>query len=310
MSVIIVSDTFRTIRRVLARLNEQTAKDQLEIVIVIPRGAQPGDDVPNVDGFGAFRIVEVESTHPMPAARAVGIRAASSPIIFLGETHSFPVPVFAEKLIAAHEGEWDAVVPGISNANPESSLSWGAYLGDYGLWNETLPPGQIAGGPTWNVAYKKSVLAEIDDRLETAMEHGDALSLWFHGRNGRAYFEPGAALEHANISQPKWWVHQRYLCGILVGSARKKRWGVGKRLLYVAASPLIPAVIMYRLRKPVMNLLSAGALPLAAVGALFVGAIVRTAGEVVGYVRGADKDAQMKMDEYELRKLSFTSMEM
>ena len=310
MSVVVVTDRFRTIRRVLARLREQTARDQLEIIIVIPGGNREGDDIVTLDEFAAHQIVEIATVHPMPVARAAGIRAATAPIVFLGETHSFPNAVFAEKLIAAHEGDWDAVVPGISNANPESIFSWASFLGDYGMWNDTLSAGKIGGGPTWNVAYKRSVLAEADDRLEKAMEHGDELALWFHDRGGRAYFEPAARLEHANVSQMKPWIEQRFLCGVLVASARKERWSVGKRLLYIAASPLIPAVIMYRLRKPVQNLFSNGTLPVSAIATLLFGIVVRTAGEVVGYARGAGAEAQQRMDQFELHKLAFTSMEM
>ena len=309
MSVIVVTDRYRTIRRVLGRLNEQTVKDQLELIIVIPAGAREGDDEPSLEGFAGIRIVEIPTVHPMPVARAIGIRAASAPIVFLGETHSFPHPDFAELLIDAHRGDWDVVVPGLENANPESPWSWASFLMDYGTWYQTLPAGRIGGGPTWNVAYRKSVLVEADSRLEKGMEHGDDLAEWFASRGIRAYFEPRAKLDHANVSIAKWWLEQRYLCGLLVANARRKRWSGRKRLLYVVASPLIPAVILYRLRRPVKSLIAKGSLPAGAVAALVFGTVVRTAGEVVGYIRGAPDQSQPRMDEYELHKLAFTDME-
>ena len=52
-----------------------------------------------------------------------------------------------------------------------------------------------------------------------------------------------------------------------------------------------------------------GALPRGAVAAVVLGAFIRTAGEVVGYVVGARPDAQPRMDHYELHKLAFTEME-
>jgi hypothetical protein len=308
MSVILVTDNYRTIRLVLERLRRQTAKSQLEIVIVVPRGERPGGDDVSLEGFAALRVVEVDSVHPMPVARAAGIRAATAPIVFLGETHSFPHPQFAEWMIAAHDGEWDVVVPGLVNANPATPWSWASFLMDYGTWLDELPSGQIPGGPTWNVAYKKNVLAEIDAHLETAMEHGDELAEWFHARNGRAWFEPRARLDHANISVGGPWAEQRYLAGLLVASARRRRWSLRRRALYVAAAPLIPAVILYRLRRPVRKLLESRSLPVGAISALMLGIMVRTAGEVAGYIRGAPPEAQPRMDEYELHKLAFTEM--
>ena len=307
--MILVTDSYRTIRLVLERLRNQTAKGQLEVVIVIPRGERPADDDVNLEGFAAVRVVEIDSVHPMPVSRATGIRAASAPIVFLGETHSCPHPQFAEWMIAAHDGDWDVVVPGLVNANPATPWSWASFLIDYGMWLDVLPSGQIGGGPTWNVAYKREVLAEIDAHLETAMEHGDVLAEWFHARNGRAYFEPRARLDHANVAFGGPWLEQRFLCGMLVANSRRRRWPIRRRALYVAASPLIPAVILYRLRRPVKKLLESGSLPVGAISALVLGIMVRTAGEVMGYIRGAPPEAQPRMDEYELHKLAFTEME-
>ncbi len=308
MSAIVVTDRYRTIRRVLVSLRNQTVQGDIELVVVIPAGDRPGDDEPSLDGFAAVKIVEMASIHPAPSARAAGIHAATAPIVFLGETHSFPLPGFAEALLDAHEGEWDIVVPGLSNANPETAWSWASFLMDYGTWYTTLPSGQIAGGPTWNVAYRKSLLADVAERLEIAMEHGDEMAEWLSARGVRVYFEPRAKLDHANVSMGKWWIEQRYLCGLLVANARRKRWPITKRILYVAASPLIPLVIMYRLRHAVRNLLASGNLPAGTLPILVLGTIVRTAGEVVGYIFGAKPAAQPRMDHYEVHKLAFTHM--
>ena len=309
MSVVLVTDQYRTIRRVLESLRRQTIRQDLELVIVMPPGTVAGDDVVTLDEFSWVQRVEVPTIHPMPAARAAGIRAASAPIVFLGETHSFPRPELAEALLESHNGEWDFVVPGLANANPASPWSWGSFLIDYGTWHEVLPEGATGGGPTWNVAYRKSVLLEADDRLELAMEHGDELAEWFRHRGVKAYFQPRAKLDHANVSQPKWWIEQRFLCGVLVAAARRKRWNLSRRVLYVAASPLIPAVIVYRLRHALRKLRDSGVLPPGAIAAVVFGAVIRTAGEVVGYVMGAKPGAQPRMDHYELHKLAFTEMD-
>lgn len=308
MSVVLVTDNYRTIRRVVSRLREQTVQDKLELVIVIPSDQRDASEESKLTGFASVRFAELPSIHPVPSARAAGIRAATAPIVFLGETHSFPHPEFAQALLEAHENDWDAVVPGIANANPESALSWASFLMDYGMWHDTLAAGQIPGAPTWNVAYRKALLMEIDDQLDTAMEHGDAFAVWFHGRGGRAYFEPRARLDHANVSKFRRWAEQRYLCGTLVASSRRSRWGLGKRLFYVAASPLVPWVILFRLRKTLGNLIASGDLPRGAISALVLGTVLRTAGEAVGYLRGASPDMQPRMDDYEIYKLNFTSM--
>jgi hypothetical protein len=309
ISVIVVTDRYSTIRRVLRCLRSQTARREMEVVIVLPAGLREDDDVVALDGeFAAARIVEIPTVHPMPRARAAGIRAATAPLVFLGETHSFPEPEFFELILAAHGGDVDVVVPGLSNANPENSMSWGAFLGDYGLWLDLLPAGATPGGPTWNVAYRKPVLEEIDERLELAMEHGDEMGRLLRQRGTSFRFEPRARLLHANVSVRKQWYEQRYLCGALVGNARKNRWGLGRRLIYSAAAPIIPLLSVYRLRHTLAVLRAKGQLDWSIVATLFAGCVVRTAGEVVGYIRGARDGAQERLDHYELHKLEFTGM--
>jgi hypothetical protein len=308
ISVVVVTDHYRTIRRVLACLSNQTARSEIELVIVLPAESRDATEESALQGFASVQYVELASIHPIPSARAAGIRAASAPIVFLGETHSFPDPRLAELLIAAHDGSWDAVVPGLSNANPESVWSWASFLMDYGIWHETLDAGEISGGPTWNVAYQKSLLMEIDSRLEQAMTHGDEMSVWLHHRRARAYFEPRARLEHANVERFRHWAEQRYLCGLIVASSRRRRWGMGKRLAYIAASPLIVAVMLNRLRPAVSRLRAKKVLPGEVIPALVLGTVLRVAGEVVGYSRGAKPDDQPRLDHFEIHKLGFTSM--
>jgi hypothetical protein len=309
LSVVVVTDHFRTIRRVVARLREQTVREQLEVVIVAPSGRDVGLDEEALDGFAGVRVVEMETIHPMSLARAAGVRAASAPIVFLGETHSFPHPGFAEAIIAAHVEPWDIVVPGLGNENPENALSWASFLTDYGQWLAELPAGEIGGGPTWNVSYKRMALLDLGEALERVLSPGDELAVAFRAQGRRAWFEPAARLDHANVSRPGPWADERYLTGLLIAANRKERWSLARRWLYIFASPLIPVVILSRIARPVRLLARKRILPKGTVIALVVGAVIRTAGEVVGYMFGSNPSAEPRMEEYELHKLKFTARE-
>ncbi len=70
MSVLVVTDHYRTIRRVISCLNAQTVRDQLEIVIVAPAGADLGLDEEALEGFaGVCR--QVATFGPRGPDRAV-----------------------------------------------------------------------------------------------------------------------------------------------------------------------------------------------------------------------------------------------
>jgi hypothetical protein len=306
LSVVLVTDHYETVSLVVACLAAQTIRDRVEIVIVLPQGC--GHEVPRDDLaiFAGVRTVEVPSIRPMPPARAAGVRAAAAPVVFIGETHSFPHPQFAEFLVKAHEGEWDVVVPGLLNANPSTPKSWAAFVLDYGYWLASLSPSPIGNGPTWNASYKREVLVELGERLDTALSSGDDLPRELRARNRRVYFEPRAVIDHTNV-EVSGWADERFLSGLVVGANRGKRWSRLRRAFYFAASPLIPFVLLYRAGRPIQILLRHRTMPRGSLAAIVTGAFVRTIGEAAGYLRGITPEAEQRMEEYELYKLRFAT---
>ena len=306
LSVVVVTDRYETIRLVVACFAAQSVPGQLELVIVIPRENVNGVPIEQLGIFGAIRIVAVDSIKPMPSARAAGVRASTAPVIFIGETHSFPHPGFAEAIIAAHEGPWDVVVPGLANANPSNPKSWAAFILDYGYWLAELSASPIVNGPTWNASYKRNVLMDLGAQLDTALSSGDELPQTLRAGNRRVYFEPRAVIDHTNV-ESNGWADERFLSGLVVGANRGRRWSKSRRAFYFAASPLIPFVLLYRTSKAVRLLLREGLLPPGSLLAIATGAVVRTVGEAAGYLIGIDAEAEERMEHYEMHKLRFAS---
>jgi hypothetical protein len=307
LSYVLITDHFHTIARVVRQLGEQTAHRELEVVIICPSASALEADDKALTGFANVVVKEVGALHPLSAARAVGVRAATAPIVFLGETHSFPHPGFAAAIIAAHREPWDVVIPGLDNANEDGAMSWASFLTDYGFWLRHLPEGQVSAAPTWNVAYKKELLLELGDGLGPALTGGDALAESLRARGRTIYFQPSARLDHVNCSRTvREWMDERYLAGLVIGAHRKDRWPPSRRWAYVLASPAIPAVILRRTMRPVRAALQHRRLPRFTIPALISAALVRTWGEVVGYVAGARLDQEERMEEYELHKMKYT----
>jgi len=306
LSVVLVADRYETVRLVVACFAAQTIRDRVEIVIVLPE--ECGHEVPHDDlsMFAAVQTVEVPSISPMPSARAAGVRATTAPVVFIGETHSFPHRQFAECLVKAHEGPWDVVVPGLLNANPATPKSWAAFVLDYGYWLASLSAAPIGSGPTWNTSYKRDVLLELGERLGSALSSGDTLPRELRARSRRAYFEPRAVIDHANV-ELSGWADERFLSGVIIGANRGKQWSWLRRAFYFAASPLIPFVLLYRVSRPIKILVRHRVMPRGSVAAIVAGAFVRTAGEAAGYLAGITPQAEQRMEEYELHKLRFAS---
>jgi Glycosyl transferase family 2 len=305
LSIVLVTDVYPTIERVVRTLREQTVHERLEVVIVTSSPQAIEQDTAGLDEFAAVRVIGVESLVPLAAARGVGVRTATAPLVFVGETHTFPHPGWAEALIEAHTGPWSAVVPGFGNANPSGGLSWASFLADYGAWLSLLPHRELTTIPTYNSAYKRTALLALEPRLDDALTTGDELIHVLRASGQRFVLEPAARIDHVNIDQTSHWLMERYLGGLLIAHSRMQLWSWRRRALYAAGSPLIPAVLLARVRHGVAAARRTGALPVAAYPALLLGVVVGAIGELVGYVGGRVEWAERRMTEYELHKLRY-----
>lgn len=306
MSVVLVSDGYETIRPVIDRLAAQTAKERVEVVLVGPVGSELGAGT-NPDGFAGVQVVDVDSPLALGDARAAGVRAASAPLVFIGETHSYPHPRMAEELIRTHAGPWAAVVPAFGNANPDGAASWAGFLSDYGAWTAAERPGEVRFAPMYNSSFRRSVLLEFGDRLGSALRGGDEMANGLRTRKHRVFFAPAARIDHVSVSSSRGWVHERYLAGRLIGGARARRWSWGRRLLYLCAAPLLPGVYLSRVRAGILAARRDRSLPLGTYPMLLVGALIKAAGEVIGYARGVGPNTDSRMTEYELHRTAYVS---
>jgi hypothetical protein len=304
ISVILGTDLYETVRPVVKCLRRQTVKDRLELVIIAPRRESFGMSDAEGEGLAAVRFVAVGDVSRLAVARAAGVHAATAPIVVIGETHTYPDPRWAEALIRAHQGQpWAVIVPGFGNANPNGPLSWAIFLLDYGRWLAGLPAGEIGLTPTHNSSYKREVLLSMGPALETALAHGDEMTLRLKSGGHRTYFAPSAVIDHLNVTQLAPWLHERFLGGRLIAGRRAMRWAWWMRLLYIVGSPLIPAVVLSRIWRGVRQARRQTRLPFGTLSALISAAMVSGMGELVGYTWGMGTGAEAQMTEYEMHKV-------
>ena len=246
----LATDRVETIDRVLAALRAQTASDRIELVLVSLSGEPLAVETEDLQVFASRLIVVPETPLTLAEGRAAGVRAAGAPFVHIGETHAFPRPDWAAALIASLGGEWAAVVSGLGNANPRSVISWSNLIVDYGPWLEHLPAGEITRVPPYNTAFERgfalAALARGDDVFSPSFDVSALLRTEGH----RILFQPGATLDHVNVSVARHWLAQRYVAAYVRTAERSRGWRRGRRLAYVLAGPLLPAVLSARLVEP------------------------------------------------------------
>ena len=286
LSVILPTATdFAGIRETVHALRAQTARDLIELVIVVPSAdvtVPPAD----VEGFAAVKVVNGGPVRTSNISRVAGIRAASAPIVVMSEDHSFPEPQWAQAFIDAHKEDFAVVGPAIRNANPRTMWSWASLLLEYGPWLEGPSRQEMPEVGGHNSSYKRDRLITFGDRLEEVFETESLVQRELRERGHRILFEPAAVTNHLNFSRLKPSLGLRFNAGRSFAGHRTIGWSGIRRIAFAVASPLIPVVRFIRILKLIgqsdrYRFLLPRVLPALA---LFV--VVDGFGEFVGYLAG------------------------
>ena len=307
MSAVLATDRLETGSRTLECLRAQTIRDRLEIVLVSTSGEPLGVGPDELADFAAHVLIEPEAPLTLPSGRAAGIRAARAPLVFVAETHGFPHPEMAERLLAAIQPPWTAAVPGFCNANPDGAVSWSNLISDYGQWLDALPGGERPTCPPYNTIFQRSFAVEALERDENALAPGYDLVARLRAGGHRILGEPAAQLDHVNVSLPRTWLRQRFVAGRSQAAVRVRTWSPYRRAAYALGSPLLPFVLLGRCARPFVAARRAHPLPWLTAPALVAGVVAVAAGELTAFVAGGSPELHEAADEFELHKVAYTT---
>ncbi len=243
--VLVTANGFASLRRTVRYLRQQTARDRIELVLVGPRENSFADLEPQtLDGFAAWRTLTIGAIDEVERAFGAGVAATSAPVVALLENHVYPAPGWASAILNAHQGPWAAVGSVIRNANPETASSWVEHLLTYGFHDESAAGGEVERVSRNNTTFKRAVLMEFGDRLPDSLARDGGLLDELQRGGHRFYRESQARLQHLNPSRLGPVLVLRVLSARAAAATRAHtgRWSAGRRLLYVAASPMFPVL--------------------------------------------------------------------
>ncbi len=281
-------------QQVLDRLNEQTAAEQMEIVIAdtacssYPRLKVDPGGVPTV-------YLEFSADQRWGDVRAAAIHAAKSPITAFTEDHSIPLSTWAEAIIRASSGPWVAAGYAFLNANPGKDFGWKAYLSqagfiaDYGAWAHPVPSGSIRHMPCNNVAYRREALLELGDKLG-GMFHTDSTLQEHFARAGKPMdIIRDAIVAHQNHEELGILLEGNFAhCRVIAASrVAVGGWGWPRRLVYALAVPIaVPFMKLGRLLRVQMRRRVLWGATLASLPVAMAVFVWSSLGETMGYLFG------------------------
>jgi hypothetical protein len=158
----------------------------------------------------------------------------------------------------------------------------------------------------YNGAYRRDVLLDLGDQLDNLLDANNE-ELWpiLHRQGYHCWFDRDARTNHVNTTKLRNMLQIRFFSGALVGAQRARRWTWVRRLLYVVASPLIPAVLIRRARSNIRFGASGQTLPFGTMVGISLGAVAKAMGEVLGYLGLTPSWAEGGLTDNELHKLRY-----
>lgn len=299
-SFVVVTDTAATVQGVLRSLRAQTISEVIELVLVCPSVTGLGLEGGDTEGLGGVVVVEAGEFVHTNEAHAAGIRAATAPIVMIGETHSYPEPDALERALSLFaDPTVGAVAPQIVNANPGP---WSAvalmFAYERVLGDERRP---LHAVPVHTALLRREPLVELGSELGFRLTAAGAVGDILRAQGYRIAFEPTVVVTHLNVARPRSFFVDRYYNGRAYAWGRSRSWGYARRLLYAAGTVALPAVFAVRaVRAPAWST-HVAPFGRAVWPALVVGVVASAAGEAAGYARGAGRSYDV-LDEIEVHR--------
>jgi len=308
LSVILVTPGRSDIvRKTINALLAQTILDRIELVLVCASKKVLGNRV-EATAFGAFQLVEFGEVRTLASARLAGIRAATAPLVALGEDHAQPDPGWAEALVKRHAEPGVAAAGSVFlNANP-GMFSWTSLIMDYGRWIEPAVGGRSEDLPGHNTAWKRHLLLEYGDDLERLLCAPTIMHWDFGSRGYTLYLEPAAKVRHVNVTRWFSFILDHFHGARIFAGVRAHGWAWNRRLVYTAATPVFLIRKMREWRTHLGRIgLERELLP-AAWPLLVMSAIVSSLGELLGYASGIG-NAERHVLKYDAERVDHVRIE-
>jgi hypothetical protein len=179
--------------------------------------------------------------------RAGGLAAARGDIIAILEDRGHPRPDWARVLVRLHGETGTNVVGGaIECQEPAGLLNWAFYVTDFGRFGRPFESGPAPWVSDVNVSYSRQALEDMrhiwKDRFHEPLVHSFLMD-----RGEQLYLSNDLIVDHVRPPATLGYLlPERFHWGRLFGHIRAMQFSPRQRLIFIAASPLIPPLLWFR----------------------------------------------------------------
>jgi glycosyltransferase involved in cell wall biosynthesis len=236
--------------------------------------------------FPWIQVVHRAQRETVPELRRAGVEHAQGDVVAIIEEHCLADSDWLRRAVEAHaSGDWGAVGgPVLDHAYPRLR-DWVVYFCEY---NGYLPPwqaGEVTDLNGANIVYRRDVLLEHKALLGSgyweASLHPRLLAKGIKFRS-----IPDMTVRHRGPFNYGYYLQQRYWFSRAFAGHRAKNLPAAKRLMYLLAAPLIPALLLARMAGRVYQKRCRMNKFIESLPLVIPALAVYVAGEWVGYLAG------------------------
>jgi hypothetical protein len=263
--------------------------------VIIPRDrrlpAQAAETLGRI--LPGLRFAELAGRQSFAALRTAGVQAARGRIVAITEDQCIPPERWCANVLAAHAEPRGAVGGPVDKHQPDRLINWAIYLRELGTYMPPLAEGPRESLTDCNVSYRREALEEIAP-VWAAEFHEPEVHAALRQRGKALWLSPGMLTyqQREIILGPA--IRERYEFGRLYGGLRVTHLSRVRRAVLVLLTPLLPALMVWRVLAGVIRKRWHIGVCLAALPYLFLFAAVWSWGEWVGYITGGAKGTKFE----------------
>jgi glycosyltransferase involved in cell wall biosynthesis len=234
----------------LEALSNQDGGVSCEVILADCTG--PGTVEVVRERFPDVKVLAFDEQKSVPWLRSAGIQAARASLVAVTEDHCVPRPDWLVRLVDAVERTgWAAVGGGVENESTERLVDWAVYFCEYSGLMSPVPEGPTASIPGMNVVYDMDRLAPVREVFGEGLWEN-----FLHDRLLAAGYviglDPSIVVGHKKHFTVRMFLAERFHYSRAFGGWRVKGAGILRRLGWAALTPLLPALIVYRVTRNVV----------------------------------------------------------
>ena len=231
-------------------MEAQNRNGDAEIIVV--DNSQDGTDQIIENSFANVRLIAAPKTSLVPQLWSQGAKHASGQVIAFTTAHFIPDKHWISETIRHHQAGHAAVGGAVENTKSASLTQWAIFFCRYTKYMLPFSPHEAKQVPGDNASYKRWVLEEYSDLIETGFWENN-VNNQLHKDGHTMLMTPAIRVDQGRSYGTWAFCIQRFVHGRIFGAERIEAASPLRRLVYIASSPLIPFVFLAKITREIFE---------------------------------------------------------